>query len=378
MRLPEGGRHQFNGLVNGDVAMATLGGDRERTIFQPIKPSTGGVSPIEHRAREPLECGEEVSDVPAGTPSPDGAEEFGGESPLDSAGARPVGDVGSVGFLANQEHAGDDEHNFVGVEGCGKTTELDATSRAKLGEVDESVLADVDVESSVVFGSLDFSVQGAGGVQRTPLAEISTLGILSVQNRGELESETSYLLAPVQDLGRRGRTARSASVNRHMDSTLSCTAHPNRTLCSDCLEESEEFEDMLESLIALEDRGDELAFFESVGRANGRVFVRFPSFASEAGSLNNLAVGESNLGNRESVAVVANPNGDVGGNLSFDLDSEGRLVVYHGSEYALSKPAWQDLFSIIFESKTHNRCALRRRVKITLKYLFKAEEVYDF
>jgi hypothetical protein len=28
--------------------------------------------------------------------------------------------------------------------------------------------------------------------------------------------------------------------------------------------------------------------------------------------------------------VVANPNGDVGGNLSFDLDSEGRLVVYHG------------------------------------------------
>lgn len=92
---------------------------------------------------------------------------------------------------------------------------------------------------------------------------------------------------------------------------------------------------MLESLIALEDRGDELAFFESVGRANGRVFIRFPSFANEAGSLNNLAVRESNLGNRESVAVVANPNGDVGGNLSFDLDSEGRLVVYHGSEYAL-------------------------------------------
>ena len=287
MRLPEGSRHQFNGLVNGDVAMATLGGDRERASFQPIKPSTGGVSPIEHRAREPLECGEEVSDVPAGTPSPDGAEKFGGESPLDSAGARPVGDVGSVGFLANQEHAGDDEHNFVGVEGRGETTELNATSSAEFGKVDEGILADIDGERSVLLGSLDFGIQGAGGVQRTPLATISTLGILSVQNRGELESESGNLLAPVQDLSRGGRTARSSSVNRHMDSTLGCTAHPNRTLRSDCLEESEEFEDMLESLIAFEDRGDELAFFESVCRADGGVFIGFPSFTSEAGSLNN-------------------------------------------------------------------------------------------
>ena len=76
--------------------------------------------------------------------------------------------------------------------------------------------------------------------------------------------------------------------------------------------------------------------------------------------------------------MVANPNGEVSGDLGFDLDSEGRLVVYHTSDYALSLPAWQDLFSIIFESKTHNRCALQRRAKITLKYLFKAEEIYDF
>jgi hypothetical protein len=33
--------------------------------------------------------------------------------------------------------------------------------------------------------------------------------------------------------------------------------------------------------------------------------------------------------------VVANPNGEVSGDLGFDLDSEGRLVVYHTSDYAL-------------------------------------------
>jgi hypothetical protein len=46
--------------------------------------------------------------------------------------------------------------------------------------------------------------------------------------------------------------------------------------------------------------------------------------------------------------VVANPNGEAVGNLSFDLDSEGRLVVYHTSDYALSLPAWQDLFALFF------------------------------
>ena len=162
-----------------------------------------------------------------------------------------------------------------------------------------------------------------------------------------------------------------------MDSTLGCTVHPNRTLRSDCLEESEEFEDVLKSFIAFEDRRNKLTFPKAVGRANRRVFIGLPSSTSEARSYDHLAV-RYHLNHRDSVAVVANLNGEAIRDLGFDLDSEGRLVVYHGSEYAFSKPAWQDLFSIIFESKTHNRCALQRRVKITLKYLFKAQEIYDF
>jgi hypothetical protein len=50
--------------------------------------------------------------------------------------------------------------------------------------------------------------------------------------------------------------------------------------------------------------------------------------------------------------VVANPNGEVSGDLGFDLDSEGRLVVYHTSDYALSLPAWQDLFALFFLSSS--------------------------
>jgi hypothetical protein len=50
--------------------------------------------------------------------------------------------------------------------------------------------------------------------------------------------------------------------------------------------------------------------------------------------------------------VVANLNGEAVGNLSFDLDSEGRLVVYHTSDYALSLPAWQDLFALFFLSSS--------------------------
>jgi hypothetical protein len=106
------------------------------------------------------------------------------------------------------------------------------------------------------------------------------------------------------------------------------------------------------ALVAFENWGNELALFECVGRADRRVFIGFPSLTSEAGSLNDLAVGEGHLGHREAIAVVANPNGEVSGDLRFDLDSEGRLVVYHTSDYALSLPAWQDLFALFFLSSS--------------------------
>jgi hypothetical protein len=50
--------------------------------------------------------------------------------------------------------------------------------------------------------------------------------------------------------------------------------------------------------------------------------------------------------------VVANLNGEAVGDLGFDLDSEGRLVVYHTSDYALSRTAWQDLFALFFLSSS--------------------------
>lgn len=189
-------------------------------------------------------------------------------------------------------------------------------------------------------------------MQGTPLATISTLGILTEQDRREAIAEASNLLAPIQNLGRRGRLNRSASVNRHMDSSLRCTAHTDRTLCTDGLEESEELKNVGNALVAFENWRNKLALFVATSSADRRVFISFPSLASEAGSLNDFAVGEGHLGHRESVAVVSNPNGQVRGDLGFDLDSEGRLVVYHTSDYALSHPAWQDLFSLFFLSSS--------------------------
>jgi len=106
------------------------------------------------------------------------------------------------------------------------------------------------------------------------------------------------------------------------------------------------------ALVAFENRGNELTLFEAIGRADRRVFIGLPSLTSEAGSLDDFSVGEGYLGHRESVAVVANPNGEAVGNLGFDLDSEGRLVVYHTSDYALSRTAWQDLFALFFLSSS--------------------------
>ena len=237
--------------------------------------------------------------------------------------------------MADRENTSKDDENLVGIQSRCEATELDATSRAELGEVNHSVLADVDREHSAFLGSFDFGVELANRMQGTPLATIPTLGILTEQNRREAIAEASNLLAPIKNLGGRRGLNRSASVDSHMDSSLRCTAHTDRTLCTDGLEEAEEFKNMGNALVAFENWGNELALFESVGRADRGVFIGFPSLTSEAGSLNDLAVGEGHLGNGESVAVVANPNGEVSGDLGFDLDSEGRLVVYHTSDYAL-------------------------------------------
>jgi len=120
-----------------------------------------------------------------------------------------------------------------------------------------------------------------------------------------------------------------------MDSSLRCTAHTDRTLCTDGLQEAEEFKNVSKTLIAFENWRNKLTFPKSVGRANRRVFIGLPSSTSEARGYDYLAVGQGDLNHRESVAVVANLNGEAVGNLSFDLDSEGRLVVYHTSDYAL-------------------------------------------
>jgi len=179
----------------------------------------------------------------------------------------------------------------------------------------------------------------ANWVQGAPLATIPALGTLTEQHRREAIAEASNLLAPIKNLCRRSRLNRSASVDCDVDSSLRCTTHTDWTLCTDGLEKAEEFKNVSNALVAFENRGNELTLFEAIGRADRRVFIGLPSRTTEPRCLNDLAVGEENLGHGKSVAVVANLEGEAGGDLSFNFNSEGRLVVYHTSDYASSQSA---------------------------------------
>jgi len=259
----------------------------------------------------------------------------------------PLGKIFRGGFLANCKHREDDEHDLGRVEGCGEATKLDATSRAKLGEVNHGVLANVKIQSSVLLCIFNFLVEVVNLMKRTPSATIPALGILTEQNRGEAIAETHQLFAPIEDLSGRGGATGRASMDGNMDTALSLTHRADRTLGSDGFQEREKFKNVLKASIALENWRNKLALHIVVEGVNRRVAICFPHFTIELGSGDRGAIhhGSTDI---ESVAMGADGHLHIGGNLGFDFDTEGCLVVYHGKHYALSQPAWQDISHLFF------------------------------
>ena len=316
------------------------------TEAKAIKEQAGGIAPVEHEAGQPAESGELLGNIPPRSPRPDCLEKLVGLDRLQPAMGSPVRKVGVVGFLANREDARQDQHNLGRVESCRESTELDAASRAKLAEIDESVLADLHIESRILLGVLDDRVLLAGRNQRTPAGAIPTLGVLSVEDRRQAVAEASNFFAPVKDFGGRAGTASGASVNRDVDTAVRLATHADRTLGSDALEEGEEVEDVLKASIALENRRDKLALVVVAKGADRGIAVSFPRLAIEGRGLDSLAIGEAHLPNRKATAVIANGNAEISGNLGFDLDSEGRCFIYHAVIISYPNPLGKYFFSI--------------------------------
>jgi len=341
MGLPPSSRHNLKSLR---VVRLNLRSDAWAEA-KTIKEQARGIAPVEHEAGQPAEGRELLGHIPPRSPRPDRFEKLVGLDRLQPAMGSPVRKVGIVGFLADREHASQDEHNLGRVERCREGTELDATSRAKLAEVDESVLANLHIEALVLLGVFDDRVLLAGRNQRTPAGAIPPLGVLSVEDRRQAVAEASNFFTPVENIGGRAGTAGGASVNRDVDTAMRLATHADRTLGSDALEEGEEVEDVLKASIALENRRDKLALVVVAEGADRRIAVSFPRLAVEGRGLDSLAIGEGHLPNRKATAVTANVDAEIGGNLSFDLDSEGCCFVYHGSIMPHPNPLGKYFFS---------------------------------
>lgn len=123
------------------IPLGTLG---QFVQAEAVEPRTGGVAPVEHRLGEAFHRGELAEHMATTTEVPELAEQLRGLGTSEAILRSPVGEVVGGRFLADREDAGENDENLVGIQSRCEATELDATSRAKLREVDHSVLADVD------------------------------------------------------------------------------------------------------------------------------------------------------------------------------------------------------------------------------------------
>jgi len=102
----------------------------------------------------------------------------------------------------------------------------------------------------------------------------------------------------------------------------------------------------LKALVATKNRRDKLTLVVVVEGANRGVAVSLPRITSKEGCLNLLAIGKGNSPNGKATSVMANLHSEVSGDLSFDLDSEGCLFVYHVSIMPYPNPLGKYFFSI--------------------------------
>lgn len=342
MGLPPSSSHKLKSL---GVEGLNLRGDASAEA-EAIKKQARGVAPVEHEARQPAESGELLSHISTRSPRPNRLEKLVGLDEVEATRRSPVRKVFVVGFLADRQDARQNQHHLGRVEGRRETAKLDATSRAKLREVDKRILANVNHEGAGVLGSLDFAVLATRGNHGTPARAIPAFRILPIEDRRKAKAKASDFLAPVENVGRGAGATSGTSVDRDVDSSVSLTASADRTLGSDALEEGEEVEDVLKALIATENWGNKLALVVAVEGADRGIGVSLPRLASKHRSLHLLAVGKGHPTNRKATAVMADLEAEVTGNLSFDLDSEGCCFVYHASIMPYPKPLGKYFFSI--------------------------------
>jgi len=310
---------------NGDTAEAII-------------PSTRGVAPVIHCALDTAKCAEGFRHMATRFKAIEFPEEIGRIQIAEAIYRSPLREIIHTSFLAEGQASGDDEHNFVRVEGGGEATEFNAPDGLHLAEVDQSIFSNVDAEIIRRFSIIDIFLLALSGDDGRPLREITAFCVLSVKNWRHANTEASKLFAPVADISRRVRTTSRTSVNSHMNSTLGRTRVANWAFRTNRFEEVQEFKNVLHPSVTLEDGGDEFTFTVVTECADRGVFVRFPTFTSEPRGVDHATIGESNLRYILAVTVIPDADADVAGNLSFNFNSECGLLVDHVKTISHSNP----------------------------------------
>ena len=209
MGLPPSSPHKLKSLGVEGLSL----GSETCPEAKAVKEQAGGIPPVEHEAGQPAESGELLGHIPTRSPRPDRLEKLVGLNRVEATSRSPVRQVFIVGFLAERQDARQNQHHLGRVERGRKATKLDATSRAKLAEVDERILPDVDLATARFLGSFDLGILIAGRNHRRPAGQVSALGVLSVKNRRQAEAKASNFFAPVKDVGGGAGATGGASVN---------------------------------------------------------------------------------------------------------------------------------------------------------------------